>query len=41
VVAMALAPVAFAAFVSLPLALGAHPGEPRAWGPVPVERHMT
>lgn len=37
---MALAPVLFAAFVSLPMTLGAHPGETMA-RTVPSSGHMT
>jgi hypothetical protein len=41
VVAMALVPVVLAAFVSLPLALGHHPGEPRPADAESADRHMT
>jgi hypothetical protein len=40
VVAATLVPVVLVAFVSIPLALGAHPGEVRQAG-ASVERHMT
>ena len=40
VVTMALAPVVLATFLSVPLAIGRHPGEPaRTGAPAPV--HMT
>lgn len=39
VVALALAPVIFTAFVSMPLSLARHPGEPAASGQ--AWRHMT
>ena len=40
VVAAALVPVALLAFLSVPLTLGAHPGELRP-ADAPVVRHMT
>ena len=40
VVAATLVPVVLVAFVSVPLALGAHPGEVRQ-ASASVERHMT
>jgi hypothetical protein len=43
VVIASLAPVVFCAFVSIPLALGRHPGEPLAQTGTEagVERHLT
>lgn len=40
VVAMALLPVVFVAFITMPLSLGRHPGEPAPQGAA-VSRHMT
>lgn len=39
-IVMALVPVIFTAFVSMPLALERHPGEVASAGPV-VEKHLT
>ena len=40
VVAAALAPVVLAAFVTIPLSMGSHPGEPRPAGTF-ADLHMT
>ena len=40
VVAMALLPVVLTAFISMPLSLGRHPGEPAPQGEA-ASRHMT
>lgn len=40
VVLLALIPVVLTAFLSIPLSLGGHPGEPRSGQP-PPSAHMT
>lgn len=40
IVCAALLPVIVTAFLSIPLSLGGHPGEPRTVD-APIDRHMT